>query len=1007
MSAGNDEFFDNLLSDFLDESSQLLVQLNEDLLQLDHEVNRLGEGKGTRCNDELMNKMFRSAHSIKGLSAMLGLQNINSLTHKVENVFDAARKDQLRLDQKSVELIFSSVDRLTEMIEQLKVAGNDQIDASDVTNAIQSLLQNAGCSKEQKNQADLEAELKRIAQEQAATSPAVPTPAAPTVVTRQPQEVLKAEKAVALEPVAVVCTQTAENSIDLFADIQDESDVSSKYLSIFIDEAQETLDTINETLLNIDSMPPEQANENMLVTSHRLKGSAASLGLMRPAKLAHLMEDVFQDLRETKRAMSSELLDSMFACCDALRNYVEGLKTNTRDTSRFNQLAQALRIAKQNLDSGKTSGNVANSAAVAGVTVASTGEAERRKNRFFSAKVQFEQGLPAAGMKATLICEKLEKFGQIIESKPERTKLAQYDSITEFRIEFETDRTKEELNSLCQLSGVVALDFQEVEDRFTVASESLSSAANTVNTEVSASTEAKIESVEQTSPATASAKVASNRETVAEKVAEVVKSEEKAKTDEKAKGADSKPAETLRVDIERLDQLMNLAGQLVINKARFTQIGESLRSASLSKQTNQVLSNATNTVNLMMKELAEEGKSKGKSNLPQLQSHLHKLQQDLAWFEQEFHRLGAMRNSINGMFEAVHQLDRIADGIQQSVMDTRMVPVGPLFARFKRIVRDITRSTGKQIELEILGEKTELDKRMIDALGDPLIHMVRNSADHGVEGPADRAAAGKSPTGTITLNAYHRGNHIYIEISDDGRGLSKEKIVKKGLEKGLITPGDVDKMTDHQIYQLIWEPGFSTAEKVTEISGRGMGMDIVQAKIGEINGTIDCNSVPGHGTTFTIKLPLTMAILPSLMAVIDNNIFALPVESVIEIVSVNRSAIRTIQGVQTASIRGRVVSVVKLDDIFSWTGSGMKVNEETAEATLVIVGEDGNEIGLMVDSLIGEEDVVIKSLAENYQNVTGIAGASILGSGRVSLILDIPVLLDMAARIRGRSLQTV
>ena len=246
-----------------------------------------------------------------------------------------------------------------------------------------------------------------------------------------------------------------------------------------------------------------------------------------------------------------------------------------------------------------------------------------------------------------------------------------------------------------------------------------------------------------------------------------------------------------------------------------------------------------------------------------------------------------MRTSVNDLFEAIHQLDRVSDGIQQSVMDTRMVPIGPLFARFKRVIRDITRGNGKQIRLVINGEKTELDKRMIDELGDPLIHMVRNSADHGIESPEVREAAGKPRQGhghARRLPSRQQHRHPGDRRRQGAR--RRPHPASKALEKGLVTAADAEKMTRQQIYQLIWEPGLSTAEKVTEVSGRGMGMDIVKSKIEDLNGTVELDSEPGQGTTLTIKLPLTLAILPSLMVEIDGDVFAMPLESVVEIVSV-------------------------------------------------------------------------------------------------------------------------
>ena len=385
-----------------------------------------------------------------------------------------------------------------------------------------------------------------------------------------------------------------------------------------------------------------------------------------------------------------------------------------------------------------------------------------------------------------------------------------------------------------------------------------------------------------------------------------------------------------------------------------------------------------------------------------MRSHARRIQHDLEEIRRDVEALATVRASVNDLFETIHLLDRVTDGIQQSVMDTRMLPIGPLFQRFKRVIRDISRANGKNIRLEINGEKTELDKRMIDELGDPLIHMVRNSADHGIESPEVRLAAGKPEQGTVTLDAFHRGNSIYIRVSDDGKGLDSERIKAKALEKGLITPVEAERMTKSQIFQLIWEPGLSTAEKVTEVSGRGMGMDIVKSKIELLNGTIELDSEPGRGTTVTIKLPLTLAILPSLMVSIDGDIFAMP----LGIGGGNRQrvAARHLHGASAAhgprsrprGFDGRTRRRLHLARTARTNAETDENAAENAASTLVIINENGRELGLAVDHVIGEQDIVIKSMAENYRNVQGVAGASILGDGRVSLILDLAAVIDMA-----------
>ena len=451
---------------------------------------------------------------------------------------------------------------------------------------------------------------------------------------------------------------------------------------------------------------------------------------------------------------------------------------------------------------------------------------------------------------------------------------------------------------------------------------------------------------------------------------------------------------------------MNLAGQLVIARARFAQIGETLRHFSSNKLAARVVAKSMETLAGMSKSSDRNRGACGAEEVNHLKGQARLVQVELGRVQQELSDLAGLGGTINDMLEAVHQLELVSDGIQQSVMNVRMLPIGPLLNRFRRVIRDITHANGKDIALEIKGEKTELDKRMIDELSDPLVHLVRNAADHGIEPPDVREAAGKPRQGTVVLNAFHRGNSIVIQVSDDGKGLDEQRIRRKCVEKGILSEADAEKLTRQQVYQMIWEPGLSTAEKVTEVSGRGVGMDIVRTKIDSLNGSVDVESEPGKGTVLTIRLPLTLAILPSLMVEIGPDVFAMPMESVLEIVNVGGAELMTVHGKRTAAVRDRVVSVVGLEDVFQWS-HGAKLSERNISAaiTLVIVGDRGRELGVIVDRVIGEEDVVIKSMAENFRSVAGIAGATIFGDGRVSLILDVPAVMEMAAH--GAPAETV
>lgn len=992
-----DEFVDSLLGDFLDESTQLLERLNENLLQLDAWVRSLAEGQSARCEDSLMNDMFRSAHSIKGLSAMLGLHEINHLTHKIENVFDAARRDELPITVDVVELMFQATDRLSAQVEGLRTPESPAVDCSAVISGIQCLFSATGTERKQTTQADAERalseELTVLAREAAELD--AQQVATTSTIAFEPRVDVNSEQTAKTAQVAFARTgATLMPALqDLFAGVADDTQVPTKYLSIFIDETELALDDLTEGLLAVECDDGRDPTEKLLCTAHRIKGSAACVGFHRAAQLAHYMEDLLQRLHHEGGSLTSEMTDALLKCTDALRKYVDGLKTGSAESDSFNVLAQELLSAHSSKTaatpseprtSQKSAETDPRSSMHDGSKSASLQEIAQRApagHVGFVGRITFVPGLALVGLKARLVYDKLNLVGDVYYCEPSAALLDELEDLQTLSIGLCSHESRENLLRQLQINGIDRVEFAAITELLSTAEETgdRTTATSATTTSVSPAP-ANLSLGESVSPA-------SSKDTADHAVAN------------KASESGSKPAETLRVDIERLDQLMNLAGQLVINKARFAQIGERLKQVSLGKQAHQ----AINKISGVLCRLVDLGSAADPRRNPQaefddLRNQARRIQSDLENVRHALEQFSTVRSSVNDLCEAVHQLDLIADGIQKSVMDTRMVPIGPLFGRFRRVIRDMTRTNGKDIQLVIHGEKTELDKRMIDELGDPLIHMVRNSADHGIESPEVREAAGKPRQGTITLNAFHRGNSIVIQVTDDGKGLDQNRIRAKAIERGLITSADAERLSPHQIYQLIWEPGFSTAERVTEISGRGMGMDIVKSKIEEINGVVDLDSKPGQGTTLTIKLPLTLAILPSLMAEIDGDVFALPIESVVEIVNIRRGELLAVHGMPTALVRGRVISVVHLSEVLSWHGEPID-DRHSDDITLVILGTEGREMGLEVHRLIGEEDIVIKSMAENFRHVFGIAGASILGNGRVSLILDIAALIEKASRL--------
>jgi two-component system chemotaxis sensor kinase CheA len=720
------------------------------------------------------------------------------------------------------------------------------------------------------------------------------------------------------------------------------------------------------------------------------------------------VEDLLQNMVDTGNVLSTKLTDALLKYTDVLRKYTDDLREGKNCSDHFSEAACKLLAAWPGKGTGgetpsvqtelpdaadpdaadkaqplrpeaATPGNQP-AAAPAGISEELRRKVAERVPEGLTAAVgdvQFQPKLPMAGLKARLIYDKLTRLGEVCHFDPPVEDLEDEDleDIKELdRASFGviTETPPEVIGQRLKIGGVEAVAVEPL----SAAEAPSAPTGSPTGAQESSSTTGGDRPKAEPPPGKA------------------------APGNRGAADGGTRPAETLRVDIERLDQLMNLSGQLVINKARFSQIGDSLKSLESGKQSMQVLNRICQSLEKMAAGDAVRGQHQDlQSELESLRNQARRMQADLEIVRRDVDALGSVRTSVNDLFETIHQLNRVSDNIQQTVMDTRMLPIGPLFARFKRVIRDITRANGGDIRLLISGEKTELDKRMIDELSDPLIHIVRNAADHGIELPEVRQSAGKPRQGTVTLDAFHRGNTIVIQVTDDGKGLDPDAIRRKALAKGIITESDAEQMTLHQIYQLVWEPGLSTAQKVTEVSGRGMGMDIVKSKIEGLNGVVDLDSQPGKGTSLTIKLPLTLAILPSLMIEIGGDIFALPLESVVEIVNVAEESLATVYGQWTARVRGRVVSLVRLDQILTFHDQTARTgHQDLREATLVIIAEEGCEIGLAVDRVLGEEDIVIKSMAENYRNVGGIAGASILGNGRVSLILDVVALIDTACQ---------
>jgi two-component system chemotaxis sensor kinase CheA len=444
----------------------------------------------------------------------------------------------------------------------------------------------------------------------------------------------------------------------------------------------------------------------------------------------------------------------------------------------------------------------------------------------------------------------------------------------------------------------------------------------------------------------------------------------------------------LRVDSRRIDNLLNLVSETVINKATFNQI--SVRFAELMGSLQGSQARFRDGIKDLFDDLPnhlaaiEQGKS-AKEIKKEIVEKFGFLYQVFDGFETD------LKNDVAKFRSTAQNLGRITGELQEGVMRIRMVPISQIFSRFPRLVRDLTKSLNKKVNLVIEGEDTELDKSVVEDLLDPLMHSVRNALDHGVESPGERVAAGKSEEGTVILKASNEGNMIVIEISDDGKGIDIEAVRTKAIERGLIHPSKA--LTDIEAFALIFDAGFSTAKQITSISGRGVGLDVVKRQIEKLNGSVTVSSQVGEGSRFTIKLPLTLAIIQGLLVRVGRETYSIPITSVIESHRIKPADVRLIDNYEVFNIRNDVVALLRLNRLFR-----IPTNEQRDHHFVVIVGTSDKRVGLMVDSLIGEEDVVIKPLRDQFTQSPGIAGASILGDGSVCLIIDVSQLLELGLK---------
>jgi two-component system chemotaxis sensor kinase CheA len=710
-----------------------------------------------------------------------------------------------------------------------------------------------------------------------------------------------------------------------------------EYQDIFLEEADDQLQELNKNLLDLEQNPEnEDTINNIFRAAHSLKSSAAFVGLNDLSDLAHKMENLLQGIRDKTMGITPEIIEILFSCFDHINSVIGSVSQGEKPTKDLSGIIEQIVRVGNSAKASAASAPVAVAAQPSSQTEMPkvSFNAQEKKNLkkgvdrgmvCFEVAIFIDPEAPMKWVKAQLITNNIKNIGQLVKSIPAEEDLSDDKIGKVFRIIFLTNENVDVIRKACDVDlvhriEVCIISLVQKDDKYQIKF---------------GERQVFEEAVSASAPATPVAKAEPKPEE------KIELHDDDHEDDHDVKLADSRRIDrkgggnvtilrTVKVSVDKLDELLNTVGELVISNSGFYRLYEDLRSQNTDKT------------------LVSEFKNR------------------------------------------MEQMSRIAKDLQSGIMKTRMVPIGQVFSRFNRLVRDLAKDCGKQVQLVIKGEETELDKKVIDVISEPLMHLVRNSMDHGIEQSEERVRMKKPEMGTVTLDAYQSGNQILVEVSDDGRGLNVASIKKKALAMGLSTVEQIANMDDQDVYEFIFHPGFSTADKITEVSGRGVGMNVVREVVNEMNGSIVIESETGMGTRFVMSFPLTLAIIPAIMVKVQQEMYAVPLSDVIETIKIASTDITTIEGHEVINLRGEILSLLRLNEFVGIDS----VLEDQTKIPVVVVGFGNRKIGLIVDELQGKLEIVIKSLEQNYTTVQGLAGASILGDGSICLILDISAMIS-------------
>ncbi len=721
---------------------------------------------------------------------------------------------------------------------------------------------------------------------------------------------------------------------------------TSQYLDIFLDESKEHLQNLSDQIMDLEQNPENMDTINEIFrAAHSLKGMAGTMGYKRMQTLTHDMENVFSEVRNGTFKVQPGMIDILFKSLDALEEYVNNIQQTTEEGTNDNQdLIDALNSILKNNGEVVAGGSAPAAAPAAGAAPSApaekpaSGDKGTKTERWQGIKVSdtekmlidkaHNEGLKVYGVtvyveeacvlkaaRAFLVFKALEKLGEIIVSAPTAQDIEDEKFELTFSLIFISGSTageiKEAVKSVSEIEEAFCAEYTDTASAKPAEPEKPAEPKHAEEGKTAVAAPAPKAPVPTAAPAPAAKTAAASASSSSNKPA-------------------AKPVvnRTVRVDIEKLDNLMNLVSELIIAK-------NSLISATA----------------------ADENKGDN--------------------------------GSVN---EQIEYLESVTTNLHESVMKVRMVPIESVVAKFPRMIRDLSKKLGKKMELYMTGEDTELDRTVVDEIGDPLMHMLRNSADHGLEPNDVRVANGKPEVGSIFLDAYQDGNNVVIEVRDDGGGINVEAVRNKAIERGTVTPEQAETMTEKEVIDLLFLPSFSTAKKVSDVSGRGVGLDVVKSKIESLSGEVEVKNRFGEGSSWIIRLPLTLAIIQALMVVIGDEKYAIALGSIQTIEDVLPEDIKLVQAKEVIHIRGTVIPIIRMDKVLEIPSKGDEDNKNK-NLTVIIVKKGDKQAGLVVDELIGQQEVVIKSMGKYIKVPKMISGATILGNGEVALILDTNALI--------------